>query len=126
MNNMHKSFEHQKYLVLETFRRNGRGVKTPVWFVQDGDVIYIRTGASSGKVKRIRNNPEVNIAPCKMDGSLVGGWVAAMADEMKDEIINRRVDQLLNKKYGIIKKLFYLAVSVESSAYTILKVKVRN
>jgi PPOX class probable F420-dependent enzyme len=45
----------QQYINLETFRKNGVGVKTSVWFVQDGDTIYVRTVANSGKVKRIRN-----------------------------------------------------------------------
>jgi len=49
-------FTSQQYLNLETFRKNGAAVKTPVWFVQDGDAIFVRTLANSGKVKRIRNN----------------------------------------------------------------------
>ena len=57
-----------KFLNLETFRKNGNGVKTPVWFVQEGEVLYVRTIADSGKVKRIRNNQQVNVAPCKANG----------------------------------------------------------
>ena len=49
-------FTSQQYLNLETFRKNGAAVKTPVWFVQDGDATFVRTLANSGKVKRIRNN----------------------------------------------------------------------
>ena len=97
------SFTKQKYLNIETFRKNGIGVKTPVWFVQDGEILYVRTGATSGKVKRIHNNPSVNIAPCKMDGSLVCDWMPALAREVFDRMIDRKVDQLLDKKYGIIK-----------------------
>jgi len=63
------SFKKQKYLNLETLRKSGVGVRTPVWFVQDGNVLFVRTIADSGKVKRIRNNPQVNIAPCKVDGN---------------------------------------------------------
>ncbi len=51
----HTTFDHQSYLNLETFRKNGSGVKTPVWFVEDCGVLYLRTDAASGKVKRIRN-----------------------------------------------------------------------
>jgi hypothetical protein len=64
MSNPYKPFEKQKYLNIETFRKNGEGVRTPVWFVQDGEVLYARTIANSGKVKRIRNNGQVKIAPC--------------------------------------------------------------
>jgi len=56
-------FINQKYINLETFRRDGRGVRTPVWFVQDGASLYVRTVADSGKVKRIRNQTQVNISP---------------------------------------------------------------
>jgi hypothetical protein len=45
-----KQFEQQNYLNLETFKRSGQGVKTPVWFIQEGCTLYIRTGAESGKV----------------------------------------------------------------------------
>jgi PPOX class probable F420-dependent enzyme len=62
----------QQYVSLETFRKNGTGVKTPVWFVQDGDTLFVRTIANSGKVKRIRSNGHVNIAHCKSDGTLIG------------------------------------------------------
>ena len=72
-------FQKQKYLNLETFRKNGESMKTPVWFVQDGETIYVQTVANSGKVKRIRNNGRVNIAPCKMDGTPAGTWVPANA-----------------------------------------------
>ena len=40
-----KQFEGQSFLNLETFRRNGSGVKTPVWFTQDGQTLYVRTVA---------------------------------------------------------------------------------
>ena len=62
------TFENQKYLNLETFRKSGVGVKTPVWFVQEGDVLFVRTGAIRVKVKRIRNNSQVNIA------TMQNGW----------------------------------------------------
>lgn len=38
-----QQFENQQFLNLETFRKNGIGVKTPVWFVQDGETLYVRT-----------------------------------------------------------------------------------
>ncbi|HAE59309.1 MAG TPA: PPOX class F420-dependent oxidoreductase, partial [Anaerolineae bacterium] len=48
------TFQNQQYLSIETFRKNGQGVKTPVWFVQDGEVLYIWTQTDSGKAKRVR------------------------------------------------------------------------
>jgi PPOX class probable F420-dependent enzyme len=121
-----KTLVKQKYLNVETFRRCGLGVKTPVWFVQDGDILYVRTGADSGKVKRIRLNPVVNIAPCKMDGALVGEWMPAIAREVNDEMIDQKVDQLLDQKYGIMKKLFMSNSKRNKFTYTIIELKVRK
>jgi len=123
MNNLYKCFEKQKYLTLETFRKSGVGVKTPVWFVQDGDVLFVKTIASSGKVKRIRNNGKVNIAPCKMDGTVKGDWLPAFAREVKDPEIYHKVEKLLDKKYGLLKK-FFLRDNSNEQKYTILEMKV--
>src|SRR5512144_470956 len=70
-----RQFADQEFLSFETFRKNGIGVKTPVWFAQEGDTLYIWTVGDSGKIKRIRNNPRVNIAPCKRFGKLTGEWM---------------------------------------------------
>ncbi len=124
MSNKYKCFEKQKYLNLETFRKSGVGVKTPVWFVQDSEVLFVRTASDSGKVKRIRNNARVNIAPCKMDGALSGDWIPAVAREVNDPDIDRKVDKLLDRKYGLMKKLFSLAVGSNGRKYAILEMKV--
>jgi len=115
-----------QYLNIETFRKSGVGVKTPVWFVQNGDTIFVRTGADSGKVKRIRNNTQVKIAPCKQDGSLLGEWIIASAREVKDEDTAQKVDRLLDKKYGLMKKIFALLASWRGQKDTILEVKERE
>jgi PPOX class probable F420-dependent enzyme len=100
------AFARQKYLNLETFKKSGDGVKTPVWFAADpaSDLaseaarLYAYTVGNSGKVKRIRNNSHVRIAPCDMSGKLLGEWVEARAEIVtgaEAEYGNR----LLNKKY---------------------------
>ena len=119
-------FARRQYLNIETFRKSGLGVKTPVWFVLDGDTLFIRTIANSGKVKRIHNNKQVNIAPCKMDGTITGDWIPAVAQELNDEGSGRKVDQLLDKKYGLMKKVFGLASTLQHRKYTVLEVKVNE
>lgn len=119
-----EAFQQQQYLNLETFRKSGLGVKTPVWFVQDGEILFVRTVANSGKVKRIRNNPQVNIAPCKVDGTLLGDWVPALARELKDQESERKVERLLDKKYGLMKKMFALLSALQRRKGTILEIKV--
>jgi uncharacterized protein len=113
----------QQYLNLETFRKNGIGVKTPVWFVQEGETLFVRTVDNSGKVKRIRNNTRVNIAPCKADGALLGEWIPALAREPKDEATDRKVNRLLDKKYGLVKKMFGLVSALQGRKDTILEIK---
>jgi uncharacterized protein len=117
----------QQYLNIETFRKSGVGVKTPVWFVQDGDTVYVRTVSDSGKVKRIRNNGQVNIVSCKMDGTPLGEWSPAAAREVKnDEAVYRKVDRLLDKKYGLMKKMFAMTSSLQGREYTVLEIKERE
>ena len=72
-------FGGQKYMSLETFKKNGQGVKTPVWFVVHNDALYVYTEADSWKVKRIRNNPRVRVAVCNIRGDVKGGWFDATA-----------------------------------------------
>ena len=115
-------FTKQKYLNLETFRRNGEGVKTPVWFVQDEETLYVRTIANSGKVKRIRRNGRVNIVPCEADGKVIGTWVPARAKEVTSPETLKKVDHLLDDKYGLMKKMFAFSSALEGRNYTILEI----
>ena len=115
-------FNKKQYLNLETFRKNGVSMKTPVWFVQEGNSMYVQTGANSGKVKRIRNNGRVNVTPCRMDGTPTGTWVLANAREITDPEISKTVNRLLDKKYGLMKKMFSLGSSRQPRQDTILEI----
>ncbi len=118
-----EKLEKQQYINIETFRKNGEGVRTPVWFVREGEAVYVYTIADSGKVKRIRREPRVNIAPCKMDGTPVGDWFSASAREIPDEDTGIRVDKLLDKKYGLTKKLFGLSGGMRKQKHTVLEIR---
>lgn len=99
-------FAGQQYLSLETFKKNGQGVKTPVWFAADSSEkldsgaakLYVYTIGVSGKVKRIRNNSNVKIAPCNMRGDVQGDWVPAQAEIVSGAEAAHGME-LLNKKY---------------------------
>lgn len=105
-------FRGQKYLNLETFRKNGQGVKTPVWFAADpaADLasrdarIYAYTMGEAGKVKRIRNNGRARVAPCDMRGNVTGPWVEATAQIITGPEA-QHADVLLNQKYWPWKQL---------------------
>ncbi|MGE5464540.1 MAG: PPOX class F420-dependent oxidoreductase [Syntrophothermus sp.] len=119
-----KQFEEQSFLNLKTFRRNGLDVKTPVWFTQDGETLYVRTIAGSGKVKRIRNNGDVQIVPCEANGSPRGEWIAAYAMEVTDPETAELVRRLLEKKYGAVQvKAFAAATALRREKYTVLKIQ---
>src|SRR5690348_2090266 len=77
--------EGHAFLSLTTFRKNGDPVLTPVWFAQDGDKLYVMTAANSGKVRRIHHNAQVEVAPCTMNGDLLGAPLEAMALIVPDD-----------------------------------------
>src|ERR671911_1101768 len=79
------SLARQQTVLLTTLRRDGTPVKTPVNIAVDGDRAFIRTWATAGKVKRIRNNPEVTIAPCTARGRPIGPAIPARARVLTGE-----------------------------------------
>lgn len=103
MNAESSDLTDHKYLNLETFRKSGVGVPTPVWFVRDGSQIFVRTPAASGKVKRLRRSAIARIAPCTRTGAPIGDWRAASARLIDDAVTGERVDRLLRQKYGLLK-----------------------
>jgi PPOX class probable F420-dependent enzyme len=116
-------FQKQQYLDVETFRKNGQGVPTPVWFVQDGDTLYVRTVAGSGKVKRIRNNPRVRVMPCGVRGKPMGEWVEGQARfASTDE--SKKVNGLLTRKYGLMKVMLELMGKFQGRKYAVIAINV--
>lgn len=97
-----------KYLSLTTFRKTGEGVATPVWVVRDGDHLYVTTQADSGKVKRLRNNPKVSLAPCDARGKLTGPAVAGTV-VLLDTAGSQQAQAKVMKRYGMTGRLIGLA-----------------
>lgn len=123
MNNALKQFENQQYLNIETFRKNGEGVKTPVWFAQDGNKLLIWTQVTSGKIKRIRRDGKVRVNPSTAAGEALGEWVEAQAavfDSM-DEI--RRVELIFRKKYGWMFSMFGWLGKMRGAKYATIQVQ---
>lgn len=93
-----------KYVNLETYRRSGKAVRTPVWFVIDSGIVYVITTKDTGKVKRLQNNQNVKIAPCGFRGELKGEWLQGTARfAEKDE--EEKAMALRKKKYGLQARL---------------------
>ncbi len=70
---------------LASFRKNGNPVYTPIWFGEKEDKLYVMTRSDSGKYKRIRNNPNIRIAPCTIRGKITGPEFAATARVLPPE-----------------------------------------
>ena len=115
----------EKYINLETYRRNGRRVRTPVWFVESGSgdssVLYVRTSDDTGKYKRIRNNPSVQIAPCDMRGGVKGQWVKGEA-RIASEEEKLKAFKMLEKKYGMIYKMTRMFMSGKN--YVVIAIRI--
>jgi uncharacterized protein len=94
----------EKYISIETYRKSGQPVRTPVWFAESGGILYVRTSDDTGKYKRIRNDSSVQVAPCNMRGNVKGEWVKAEARIVSDDE-KERAYKMLEKKYGLIYKM---------------------
>lgn len=96
-----------EYLLLTTTKRDGTPVPTPVWFQGSNGRYVVVTGATSGKVKRIRNNPRVEVAVCDSRGNVLPGAaiLAATARVLEGTDADAAADRV-KKKYGIKWKAF--------------------
>ena len=99
-----------KYCQLVTFRRDGKGVETPVWFALEGDRVYVKTEDPSGKVKRIRREARVQVAPCTVTGKHLGPATDATARILTSEHETRRAEDVLRRRYALGRRLFSLLV----------------
>lgn len=89
-----------QYVNLETFRKNGTGVQTPVWVARDGDELVVFTNGDSYKVKRLRRNPNIRIAECNVRGVLKGPWHEGTGRLVDDESEKQSGTRALHRKYG--------------------------
>jgi PPOX class probable F420-dependent enzyme len=99
-----------RYLSVTSFKRDGTGVATPVWIVSDRRRLFAFTDLHSAKVRRIRRNPRVLIASCRVDGKLRGERVPARVELLTDTAELERVRKLLVERYAIsyrVVMLFY-------------------
>ena len=118
---MKNQFTKQKYINLETFRKNSEGVKTPVWFALDGDTFHVWTQPTSGKAKRIRHNGSVKIVPSNGAGEPLGEWVDAHAEVDPSPEAMQHTIQLMTQKYGFSFRMAWLFGKLRKTSFTTLK-----
>jgi PPOX class probable F420-dependent enzyme len=93
----------ERFVSLTTFRQSGEPVSTPVWVARDGDALIVTTPGGSGKVKRIRNSPGVEVRPCNRTGRVKQGseGVGGVAKVLTNDNDCERLTGFIRKKNGI-------------------------
>ena len=97
-----------RYLSVASFKRDGTAVATPVWFVSDGSRLFALTDLHSAKVRRMRRNPRVLVASCRVNGKLRREPVPARAEVLTATPELERVQRLLIERYKISYRLVML------------------
>lgn len=116
-------FGQEKYLNLETFKRSGQGVPTPVWFVVENGMLYVSAPSHTGKVKRLRNNKHVRVVACDGSGKKnKGDWVDGEAEFLSGGAAEH-ADHLLDAKYGWQKKMLDLFGKFKKWNYTLIAIR---
>ena len=117
-----QQFENESYLNLETYRKNNYPIVTPVWFILKDNDIFVVTKEKTGKVKRLKNNNVVRVAPCNYRGVSKGTWVTGTAhfvdSQEKSDILKMR-----DEKYGIKAKIASL-LSIRKGNYVVIAIHV--
>jgi PPOX class probable F420-dependent enzyme len=94
-----------KYALLQTFRKSGEGIPTPVWFGLADGKLYFRTYADALKIKRIRNNPRVLVGPCDVRGKPKGALIEARARILPAEQ-EEHAEDVLQSNYGLFRRIY--------------------
>jgi PPOX class probable F420-dependent enzyme len=118
-----RRFANQNYINLQTFKKDGTPVATPVWFAEDGGELYVYTLANSGKMKRLRHNRRVRIAVSDARGKLKGEWVEAEA-RLLDEAESTKGHRLITEKYGLIKRIMNFFSKLRKLQHAVFAIRV--
>ena len=111
------------YINLETFRKNGTGVKTPLWQTTEGNTMYVWTAAGSWKVKRIRNNPDVRLCESDAQGNPKGEWIAAKAEVLESAAAEVEQRKRMAAKYKLFFQVFRVLALSRRTEHTVIAIK---
>jgi PPOX class probable F420-dependent enzyme len=98
----------ERYVVLTTFRRDGRAVPTPIWVAGDDGELVLWSERKAGKVKRIRNSGRVEVQACDVRGKRTHGAVVSGQARLLDLSESERVRRAITRKYGIVGRVTML------------------
>lgn len=113
-----------QYIALETYKKNGTAVSTPVWVAEDAGKLYVITEGHSWKVKRIRNNPRVRVAKSDSRGKVQGDWVEATARILDAPTAVEQQGKRLASKYGLVYHLFMLFMKLTQRKRTSVVIEI--
>ena len=99
-----ESFVGQWAVLLTTYKRDGTPIGTPVNIAVDGNRAFVRTFDTAWKLKRIHNNPEVEIAPSTWRGRPTGPAIRARARLLEGEE-SAYAGRLLVRKHPILHRI---------------------
>jgi uncharacterized protein len=110
------TFDGRKYCLVITYRKDGRAVPTPVWFVVADDRLYFLTAAASGKAKRIRGGTRMRIAPCTVFGRPLEAPIKGMP-RLLDTAEGVAIERALRAKYSLGRRLYYRLLGPDEVVY---------
>ena len=119
-----ETFEKAKYINIQTYKKTGQPISTPVWFIIKDNKIFFRTSHNSGKIKRIRNNNNVKFALCDIRGKIKGEWNEGIA-KIENDSDNSILFQI-NKKYGLSSRLMKIFYKIKKIDIVILSIEPKN
>ena len=114
-----------QYVSLTTFTKDGRPKPTAIWIARDGDRALVITEKNAWKVKRIRNTPRVTLAICAMRGNVKSEAVEAVATVL-DDSQTEAVYQAINKRYGIVGRIFNFFSKLRGGAKRTVGLEIRS
>ena len=96
----------RKHALVVTFKRSGEPVPTPVWFgLSDDGKLYFRSESRTAKVRRIRNDPRVRVAPCNVRAKPLGAAAEGRARVLPPEE-NEHAEAVIQSNYGVGRLMF--------------------
>ena len=117
----------EKYINLETFKRDGTGVKTPVWAAPLEGTLIVMSAGSGYKIKRLQRDPHARVAGCDFRGNVHGPWLEATGRVIADKEHVKRAHAAMRKKYGftmLVTDLFaFVAGRIPKRVYLEITVK---
>ncbi|MFE3170614.1 PPOX class F420-dependent oxidoreductase [Amycolatopsis sp. NPDC059090] len=109
-------FDGYRFCLVMTRRRAGDMVATPVWFAEVGGRLCFRTAGDTGKVRRVRSEPEVWVAPCSIGGKQMAPFMVGISEILcEDEAM--AAEAALQGRYGLSRRVFEILFGARDAVY---------